>query len=914
MPAPLSSPVLDAFGTSLGQHARLLTLTGPYASLAVERIAGHEAVNDLYRFDVDALSPSTDLDLSTFIGEELTVSLLQPDGSRRAWHGLCTSAAWLGADGGAARYRLRLEPALSLLALRRDSWIFQDRSARDIVTELLQDYPQVRFDFDLGGDGAVRPISTQYRESDLAFLTRLLASEGWSWRFEHDQDGGASADGQAQARHRLVIFDARARLPPLAGGAALRFHGVRATEAYDSIDAFGARRRVGANGVAVASWEPAQLLALGTELASTLEAGALPPLQVYEGSGERRFGARADADRQGRAMLQALELDNKVFEGAGAVRRLAAGHAFKLTQHARYPDGENAFAVLWVHHEARNNLHAGQGARAADEAIYRNTFGCVRDTVAIVPSAAVSLRAPTAPGPQTALVVGLPDATATTTRDHQVRIQFPWQRGAAPNPGGMAHQADGQGNAPGDERSGTWVRLAEALAGPDWGTQFTPRIGTEVLVDFIEGDIDRPVVVAQLYNGTDTPPFAAGVDAGVEHAGTLSGIQTRSVDGGGWNQWQLDDTSGQLRTRLATSSGASQLNLGYLVQQQPGSAQRGALRGSGFELRTDAWAVIRAAGGVLLSTSACPSTGSGVASTQMDASEALGRFEGARSLADTLAAAATQQQALSSQDAARAQAGFIAQLDPRQQGRHTGSIGGQQALKASHGTRELDAAQPVEKFGSSLLLMDAAATINWATPASTVVHAGRHLHWTTQSDLHLAAAHTLSTVAGNAAGLFAHDGGIQAIAANGPVSLQAHTDRLEIVADGAVTVVSVNDGIEIEAKEKIVLKAGQAAVTLDGGDITFACPGTFSVKGGKHVFDGGAGKAAELARLPDSGMKHFDEAFILRDKTTGQPLSEVEYRVRHADGSFAYGRTDESGQTHLINTGAEEQISIEVKS
>lgn len=854
---------LDLLGAGFGQHARLLTLAGAPGALAVERIAGHEAVNDLYRFDVDALSASTDLDLAAFIGKELTVGLLQPDGGRRAWHGLCTSAAWLGADGGAARYRLRLEPALSLLALRRDSWIFQDRTARDIVTELLRDYPQVRFDFDLAGDGARRHVCTQYRESDLAFFARLLASEGWSWRFEHDQVGdaqvgdaqvgAASADGHGQARHRLVIFDARAQLPALAGGASLRFHGVRATEADDSIDVFGAGRRAGANGVAVASWDPARLLAPAAELASTLEAGALPALQVYEGSGERRFAARDEAERQGRAMLQALELDNKVFEGAGAVRRLAAGHVFQLTQHARYPDGANAFAVLWVRHEARNNLHAGQGARA-DDAIYRNTFGCVRDTVAIVPRAATALRAPTAPGPQTALVVGLPDAAATaastTTRDHQVRIQFPWQRGPAPNPGGMAHQADTEGNAPGDDRSGTWVRVAEALAGPDWGTQFTPRIGTEVLVDFIEDDIDRPVIVAQLYNGADVPPFSAGVDAGVDHAGPLSGIHTRAIDGGDWNQWQLDDTSGQLRTRLATSSGATQLNLGYLVQQQPGSARRGPVRGSGFELRTDAWAVIRAAEGVLLSTSARPATGSGVASTQMDAAEALGQLNGARSLADTLAAAAAQQQAMSSKDAVQAQADLVARLDPRQQGRHAGTVGGQQALKASSGTRELDAAQPVEKFGAAVVLMDAAATINWATPATTVVHAGRHLHWSTQSDQHLAAAHTLSTVAGNAAGLFAHDGGVKAIAANGPVSLQAHTDRLEIVADGAVTVVSVNDGIEIMAKEKIVLKAGQAAVTLEGGDIAFACPGTFSVKGGKHVFEKAASRCADLPPLP----------------------------------------------------------------
>ncbi len=818
------------FDEGLSQHARLITLASSQdsalpESLVVESFTGREGVNELFRFEIDALSVSTDLDVAMFIGDELSLHLLQPDGSRRAWHGLCTQAAWLGADGGMARYRLRLEPALSLLALRRDSYIFQDKDARDIVTELLMDYPQLRFDFDLSLALAKRSICTQYRESDLAFFTRLLASEGLNWRFEHDEEG-----------YRLLIFDSRALVPATPGGATIRFHGVRATEQDDSIDVFKAQRRIVANSVGISSWDPAQLMAPGAEQQSQLDAGELPALAIYDGSGERIAADSEAADRHSRLMLQALELDNKRFEGGGSVRRLAAGHAFTLTQHERYADGENVFVVLWAQHEGRNNLQAAgiAGTVKAQSGIYRNTFACVRDTVAIVPGAITASQPCTAPGPQTALVVGLPDAAATTTRDHQVRIQFSWQRGRNPNPGGMAHNSDAEGSAPGDDMAGAWVRVAEALAGPNWGTQFTPRIGTEVLVDFIEGDIDRPVIVAQLYTGSDPPPFAAGVDSGVEHAGVLSGIHTHTLDRGGWNQWQIDDTRGQLRMRLATSSANTQLNLGYLVDQPPGSAQRGHDRGSGFELRTDAWAVLRGGEGVLLSTSARH----GAVSTQMDAAEALSMFKGARALNDALAGAAAQQQALFSQDAAKAQAAFITQIDPQAQGRYAGPVGGQAALKPVTGTRELDAAQPVEKFGSAIVLMDAAASINWATPASTVLYAGQQLHWTTQSDLHMTAAHTVSSVAGGAAGFFAHGGGIQAIAGNGPVSLQAHTDQLEILADGAVTVISVNDSIEIKARQKIVLQAGQAAVTLEGGDITFACPGNFSVKGGQHLFDG----------------------------------------------------------------------------
>lgn len=852
---------LGRFGTGLSQHARLITLASAQDSslpeaLMAESISGREAVNELYAFDVVGLSASTDLDLNQFIGEELTVTLLQPDDTRRAWHGLCTEAAWLGADGGVARYRLRLEPALSLLRLRRDAYIFQDRDVRDIVTELLADYPQLRFEFDVTQTLAPRVICTQYRESDLEFFTRLLASEGLSWRFEHEQPDDTETGGDGQAKHRLVIFDSLAPAPQTPGGAELRFHGVRASDNDDAIDNFCARRRVRANAVSISSWDPEQLLAPAAEQQSNLDAGEIPALALYDGSGERIFSDAGAAEARSRLMLHALELENKIFDGQGAVRRMAPGHGFQLTQHERYDDGENNFVVLWVRHEARNNFQPGIKSAAnlsgagVEPGTYRNSFGCVRDSVAIVPRANATRPRATALGAQAAIVVGLADAIATTSRDHQVKVQFAWQRGLGANAGGMEHNTDQEGNAPGDERSGTWVRVAEGLAGPNWGTKFTPRIGTEVLVDFIEGDMDRPIVVAQLYTGQDTPPFAAGVDSDANHAGTLSGIHSHNFDGDGYNQWVLDDTPGQLRTRLSTSSAATQLNLGYLVQQAPYSSERGSYRGAGFELRTDAWAVLRGGDGVLLTTNAGVGLGAEVSSTQMDAAESLLSLQGAQALGKTMAESARVQQAMSSKEAATALDEFIAQLDPKDKGNHGGSVNGQDALKASPGGRELDSSQPVEKFGAPLIVMDAPAGINWATPASTLLFAGRQLHWTTQSDMHVAAGYTASSVAANAAGFYTHSGGIQAIAANGPVSLQAHTDQLEILADKSISVISVNDAIEIKANQKITLQAGQSSVTLEGGDITFACPGNFTAKGGKHLFDRGANNSVKFAALP----------------------------------------------------------------
>ena len=386
------------------------------------------------------------------------------------------------------------------------------------------------------------------------------------------------------------------------------------------------------------------------------------------------------------------------------------------------------------------------------------------------------------------------------------------------------------------------------------------------------------------YNGVDAPPFAAGVDSGVNHGGTISGWHSANHTEG-YNQWVLDDTSGQLRMRLASSTAASQLNQGYLIGQAPQSAQRGSYRGSGFELRTDAWGVLRAPQGLLISTTTRAGVGTSVASTQMDTLEARAQLKGAQSLTDALQAAAAQAQALGSQqvkDTQTAQKLLLERLDPKLKGSYRGqgqtSLNGQTTQKTltsgDKAGRELDTAPEaaVEKFGAPLIVAEAPSSILMSSPASTAVFAGEQLHLVTQGDSHYAAAHTFSAVSGKTNTLFTHEGGLEAVAANGPLSLQAHTDQLELLADKEVTVVSVNDSISINAKTKIVMKAGQTSITLDGGNITFACPGTFSVKGSAHSLDGGASAAAQLPKLADSRVKIYKERLRAIDASSGKPI------------------------------------------
>jgi type VI secretion system secreted protein VgrG len=999
----LSVPDLKAlFGTGLSQAARLIDIETAQASglpdsLAVDRFIGSEGVNSLFQFEVDCLSVSTHIELAQFIGQEITLRVLLPgsgmpyggSGGKRAWHGYCTAAAWLGADGGLARYRLTLSPFLSFLGLRSDAYIFQDKDALGICEELFKDYPQANVRYEVTQTLAKRAICTQYGETDLAFLTRLLASEGLSWRFEHEQSAagaGSSSSASsnnkaAHAKHCLVIFDAASSLSQwpsvasLGGPADIRFHRAAATEATDTITQFSASRQAGANAVALSAWDASQLVAPAAEAASSLEAGALPAMAVYEGAGQRRYADAAAAQLIASLRLQALELPHKTFQGTSSARHLAAGSSFSLTQHEHYSGADGNFKVLHVTHAGANNLPAnvaqllhgmgqdalGQstgrsGGSAATDATnatqdlsrlprgtYRNQFSCVRAVVPVVPSAInAPLAGISAPwtgshGPQTAIVVGVSGAPLTTERNHRVKVQFAWQRGASPLPGGLTElgspdpaaadqgQAD-KGNAPLNETSGTWVRVAEAVAGPNWGSQFTPRLGCEVLIDFLDGDMDQPVIVGQLYNGVDTPPFAAGVDSGINHGGTISGWHSANHTEG-YNQWVLDDTSGQLRMRLASSSAASQLNQGYLIGQAPDSAQRGSYRGAGFELRTDAWGVLRAPQGLLISTTTRAGVGGGVGitSTQMDTLEARAQLKGAQSLTDALQAAAAQAQALGSQqvkDMQTAQKLLLTRLDPKEQGSFKGqgqaTLNGQTTQKTTtsgdKAGRDLDTAPEaaVEKFGAPLIVAEAPSSILMASPASTAIFAGEQLHIVTQGDSHYAAAHTLAQVSGKSSTLYTHEGGLEAVAANGPLSIQAHTDQLELLADKEVTVVSVNDSISINAKTKVVLKAGQTSITLDGGNITFACPGTFSVKGSAHSLDSGASSAAQLPKLADSRVKLFDQHFILKDEATGALLPNYPYVIHRADGSLEQGTSDEKGRTHKVAAAEAEKITIEL--
>ncbi|MCA8295206.1 type VI secretion system tip protein VgrG [Burkholderia sp. AU30198] len=823
--------------TGYGQATRHIQIdTAMPGAFVVERFHGREGINESFRFEIDVLSSEPFLDLSPLIGSAARLRLATGAGER-CWNGYVTHAAYAESDGEFTRYRLTMESWLALLQLRRNCLYFVDLDVEGICERVFGDYPEAHRRYE-----RMEPLRTfrlrgQYRETDLDFVLRQLSEAALSFRIEHAQDAGQAPSGD----HTVVVFDRHARLPD---GSRIAFNAQDVGDPDGVMTQFTDRRQLVPDRVVATSWKASELHALAGQAQQPADAHApvLPVREIYDGQRAGRFDTSGDAQRYAEQRLDALQLAKRIHHGAGTSRTLETGKVHTLTD---YMGGTVRFVPLSIEHEAVNNLGAqiGElfGRGELESGLYRNRFVAVPEGTPIVPP---FRDRPTVHGVQTAIVVGEPGGRVSSTRDHQVRVQFPWMRGTAPLRGGLtdtASRSNPAGHAPGNHRSGILARVAEQAAGPNFGHAFTPRVGTEVVIGFESGNIDSPVVLGQVYGGQVRPPFAAGEGSDANHSGTLTGLQTQTLDGQPGSRWVMDDAAGQLRHELNNSTAGTRLAQGYLIDQQ--GTMRGAYRGEGFELATQGWGVVRAGAGVLVSSTA-RALG---ASTQMDVAERVEQLKDAAKTAQELDKAATGAQAVGL-EANAAQSDFLKAIDPAQDGKFTGSVSGQSATKPN-GTQR-DGGDPVERFAVPAILMESPENIVVTTPDSAVSYAAQHVHVTSQGDAHVGAGATVAAATGDAMSLYSVAGGLKAIAGEGPVSVAAHASTMEILGDQTVRVTSTDERVDVLAQDAIVLQQGPNRITLKGGDIIVETPGQFAVKSGGHPFPGPLAANVKLPALP----------------------------------------------------------------
>ncbi|RQP23754.1 type VI secretion system Vgr family protein [Piscinibacter terrae] len=935
--------LLDVFDASKRLHR--LEGDGELASLLLETWSCREALNEPWELHVTALSESTALSVRSMIAKPVTVFTRLSDGSEAARAGIVVSAVSGKADGGLVRYRLVVKPWLALLQFNRRSQVWQERSVTEIIESVFGAYREhaawrwaddVAQHLQQSGNAGVRSYTVQYRETDFDFVQRVLAEEGLVYRFERDES--------APLGHVLVLLadTANAQSCPedassqsMLGGQGIRFHQNSPLEEQDAIQALVARRSMAPAVVSLLSWDYRGKRAVATSMptAARFAGETAPALESYDHAGAYAFADTSQADRSARLAQQAIEARHKVWIARSTVRSFTAGTHFEVTQStldalsfiegASEPD--KRFLITAVTHAGINNLPRDllgnfsnrERSQAADPASqlqpwvsesvraqarksgYGNSAELIRARVpwrALLTDdtgARVNPK-PLVGGPLLATVVGPQGQSRAQGADEihtdalgRVKIQFEFQRGQQ---GENTSQAS------------TWVRVMQRYAGAGMGLQFVPRIGQEVMVDFCEGDIDRPMVVAALYNGrgeagisatpggrgadSDTSAFtqssdhspsaqgnlaggnspawhgASADEAGQRNASALSGVKSREFGGEGFNQLVFDDSDQQLRMQWSTSQHGTQLNLGHLVHQVDN--HRGSFRGLGFELRTDAYGAVRGGRGVLLSTFGTQASepagdnAAGIALAQQAGTLAQ-MFSGAAKTHEAVALAAQVGSFKAGQSAIDQQAAPLKALHTALRGM-VDSKGVDQAAADAGAKATATGKDKTPHTTDPLLAIAGKAGIATVAGQDMQLAAGETITLASAEDTQWAVGGAARIHAGQAIGMLA--GAVKAgaeaagkgftlIAGHGDVEMQAQSDAMQIAAKNNVTVQSASAHVDWAAAKRITMStAGGANITIEGGNITVQCPGKITVKAGKKSFVGPAQESFALPALP----------------------------------------------------------------
>ncbi len=886
---------------------------GEETGLLVEAFFAQDGVQEVGTRDVIALSTDAYLELNSLLGQPATLEICLADGVRERFGGEICEAAMLGSDGGLERYRIRMSSWLWRLEQVRNSRVWQDKSVIEIVDAVFEAYQPLarwRWSEDTGSfldQVSSRSYCCQYRESDFDFVSRLLAEEGLCWRIEQTEDGPG-----------VVLFADSSQLSAVpedissGGQGGIRFHGARSVEESDSIQALSAQRRLHASLTTVLSYDYKAKQAVAASSPSHYTCGSkLPVLESYDVPGQYAFADLRQAQHYADLRMQEQEARGQMWIGRSTVRTLRAGTRMQVLGAPLQQLSETAsFTVLRVLSIGVNNMPpTAQHALAelfgpipelledltrtdtpddlelaitqARQTGYANCFSALASEVIWRPSAkAISGRSyskPLAFGAQSAIVVGADGNDQVSGADElycdslgRVRIRFHWQD---------------TGNA------ACWVRVAQRSAGGRIGQQFLSRIGQEVLVQFLENDIDRPIVVGALYNGQGegggaaTPGgrhdseieiscFKAAHDHATSGQANLSGgkspvwhgasadssghrnstsqwgIRSKELGSYGYCQLSFDDTDGQGRAQMKSTHAGSELNLGHQIHSADN--YRGAIRGAGAELRTDAYGVARTGAGLLISSyelshsalSRNPVGENAAGAISLKHSMAIvASFNSAAethqtvTLAAHLGAEKANESVLDSKTAAlKAMATAMA---------GTGSTKDMRSAFENASARNTNAASgKIPNLTDPIIAIGTRVSFGSLAEQSFQLANGEIATLASLQDIQLLAAVQMRLQSKQAIGVLGSavepgngNAGLRLITAKDAVDIQSQFGELKLNAKDELNVCSATTYVDFAAvKEIILITGGGASIAIAAGDIVLKCPGTIKVQAGKKKF------------------------------------------------------------------------------
>jgi type VI secretion system secreted protein VgrG len=867
--------------------------------LLVKRVSGSETVCGGLEYRLLCVSTRTDLPLKEFIALPVELQFVTDRDDLRAVCGIVAQAAAGQSDGGLATYELVMRDALALMEYRTNTRVFRNLNELDITQVILDEWRQKNsvlakaFDVDwshVTGAYPAREFTMQHSESDAAFLRRLWKRRGIAWFFQPGQ--ASRSHSQDIPAHSLVLFDDAFTLPQNAAGT-VRYHRDDGTEQSDTIFAWSPVRMLRPGNVSRQSWDYLQARLMSSNV----------PSHIDQGTMGNRFAVSLDdylidvphAGHDGddfrdlsELRMKRHEFESKCFHGEGSVRDLCVGQWIALSGHPdvdTHPEKEREFIVTRLEVDAENNLPKtlddriqrlfalsrwddgvpGSALRQASEERgmrYTNRFACVRRGMPIVPAFDPRTDLPR-PQLQSAIVVGPAGEEVHCDEHGRVKIRFPGTR--------IEDHDHAQGAGASDsDRDSAWVRVASTWASNQWGTITLPRVGDEVMVDFLGGDPDKPIIVGQVYGRMAPPSFS--------HTGTLpgnrylAGIKSKEVQGNRYNQLRLDDTPGQISAQLSSQHGHSELNLGWLVH--PRNDSKGEARGEGAELRSDHAVAVRGAQGVLISAAARPKA----SGKQLDRTELIGVVDALQGAQQHLAELSVTHYADDTDDKKLKQ--LLGYLQQWEAGSNTESSG--------TGTG-----------GQPVVALSAPAGVAVASQDNIAIGAQTHVDMVSIGNTQLSVGRKLLARVSDSISLFAHRLGIKLIAASGKLELQTHADDIELTSSKRI-VLTATEEIVLQAPRIRVVAQG-AQVDIGGGAITQQSSGEHTIKSSKFAHIGPGGGSPGAAPSITSESAH-DQQTVLRWFGTDEPMINQRYRITTEDGRRFEGRTDAAGLTERFTS------------
>ncbi|MEC4562419.1 type VI secretion system tip protein VgrG [Pseudomonas inefficax] len=491
------------------QFTRLAQINSPLGpdKLILAEMGGSDELGRLFDYELQLTSDDPAIDLNALLGKPMSLSVQQGLGTSRYFHGIVARCSQSVDQGQFASYRVTLRPWLWLLTRTSDCRIFQHLSAPQIIKQVFRDLGFSDFEDALSRSYREREYCVQYRETSFDFVSRLMEEEGIYYFFRHEAQ-----------RHVLVLADAYGAHPQVPGYESVPFYPPDGQHRErDHINDWHLAQEVQSGSLELNDYDfqrPSARIDVRSAMPRPHQAGDYP-LYDYPGA----YQQSQDGEHYARTRLESLQSLHERVELRGNARGLGSGHLFSLSGFTRQDQNREYLIVGARYYVHQERLESGTGSGAAQ---FESNLSCIDAQQSFRPQG--STVRPIVKGPQTAVVVGPAGEEIWTDQYGRVKVHFHWDRHDQSN-----------------ENSSCWIRVSQAWAGKNWGSMQIPRIGQEVIVSFLEGDPDRPIITGRVYNAEQSVPYDLPANA------TQSGMKSRSSKGGSpanFNEIRMEDKKG----------------------------------------------------------------------------------------------------------------------------------------------------------------------------------------------------------------------------------------------------------------------------------------------------------------------------------------------------------------------------------